>query len=84
MVMREDRQRPDDTLQDNWFEEVVGSGDETLPEPLDRGQWEGLKDRFYSLRGWNVSNGRPTRSKLEQLDMGDVADTLEQAGRLGP
>ena len=84
MVMREDRQRPDDTLQDIWFEEVVGSGDETLPEPLDRGQWEGLKDRFYSLRGWNVSNGRPTRSKLEQLDMGDVADTLEQAGRLGP
>ena len=35
------------------------------------------------LRGWNVSDGRPTRAKLEQLGMGEVADTLESAGRLG-
>jgi aldehyde:ferredoxin oxidoreductase len=83
MVLREDRQRADDTLNHHWFEHVVGAGDETLPEPLDRTQWEALKDRYYALRGWNVSSGRPTRTILEELDMGDVADTLDAAGRLG-
>ena len=83
MVLREDRLREDDTLNHFWFERIVGSGDETLPEPLDRDQWEDLKDRYYALRGWNVSNGRPTRARLEQLGMGDVADILAAAGRLG-
>jgi len=61
----------------------VGAGDEVLPEPLNRAQWEDVKDRYYQRRGWNVNNGRPTRAKLEQLGMGEVADTLESAGRLG-
>jgi aldehyde:ferredoxin oxidoreductase len=83
MVLREDRQRRDDTLNHHWFESVVGAGDEVLPEPLDSTQWEDVKDRYYGLRGWNVSNGRPTRANLEQLGMGGVADTLEAAGKLG-
>ncbi len=83
MVLREDRLREDDTLNHHWFERIVGAGDEVLPEPLDSAQWEEVKDRYYERRGWNVSNGRPTRAKLEQLGMGEVADTLESAGRLG-
>jgi aldehyde:ferredoxin oxidoreductase len=82
MVLRENRLRAEDTLNHFYFEEVVGAGDETLPEPLDRAQWEDLKDRYYALRGWNVDNGRPTRARLEQLGMRAVADTLEAAGRL--
>jgi hypothetical protein len=83
MVMRENRLREDDTLNHHWFEQVVGAGDEVLPEPLDPARWEDVKDRYYELRGWNTGNGRPTRAKLEQLGMGEVADTLESAGRLG-
>jgi len=83
MVLREDRHRQDDTLNHHWFEQIVGAGDEVLPEPLDRARWEDLKDRYYLLRGWNVDTGRPARAKLEQLGMGEVADTLESAGRLG-
>ena len=83
MVLREDRHRSDDTLNHYWFEQVVGAGDETLPEPLDRAQWEALKDRYYTRRGWDPDNGRPTRAKLEELALGEVADTLEAAGRLG-
>jgi aldehyde:ferredoxin oxidoreductase len=83
MVLRENRLREDDTLNHHWFERVVGAGDEVLPEPLDSTQWEDVKDRYYGLRGWNVSNGRPTRANLEQLGMGGVADTLEAAGKLG-
>jgi aldehyde:ferredoxin oxidoreductase len=83
MVLREDRHRRDDTLHNNWFERITGAGDEVLPEPIDRARWEQVKDRYYQLRGWNVDNGRPTRFKLEQLAMADVADQLESAGRLG-
>jgi aldehyde:ferredoxin oxidoreductase len=83
MALRENRRRKHDTLNDHWFERIVGAGDEVLPEPLDRAQWGDVKDRYYELRGWNPNNGRQARAKLEQLGMGDVADTLENAGRLG-
>jgi aldehyde:ferredoxin oxidoreductase len=83
MVLRENRRRADDTLNHYWFEEIVGVPGETLPEPIDRPQWEAVKDRYYALRGWNPTNGRPTRANLEDLGMGDVADTLEAAGRIG-
>jgi len=83
MVLRENRLREDDTINHFWFEQIVGAGDEVLPEPIDRVRWEAVKDRYYLLRGWNVSNGRPTRGNLERLGMGDVADRLENAGRLG-
>ncbi len=84
MVLREDRHRKDDTLCPDMFKEVIKvQSPELLSEPLDEAQWEPLKDRFYELRGWNVENGRPTRAKLEELDMKDVADKLEAAGKLG-
>jgi len=90
MVRREDRLRDDDTINRVWFQ-PTGSADittlqlrgQSLPEPLDRKRWETLKDRFYALRGWDVDTGRPTRAKLEELGMKDVADDLESAGRLG-
>jgi aldehyde:ferredoxin oxidoreductase len=83
MALRENRRRNHDTLNHHWFERIVGAGDEVLPEPLDRAEWGDLKDRYYELRGWNTNNGRQGRARLEQLGMGDVADTLESAGRLG-
>jgi aldehyde:ferredoxin oxidoreductase len=81
-VMRENRTREQDDLSRVWFERRVG-GAQSLPAPLDRAQWEALKDRFYAARGWNPTNGRPTRAKLEQLGMKSVADKLQSAGRLG-
>jgi aldehyde:ferredoxin oxidoreductase len=35
------------------------------------------------LRGWNAENGWPTREKLEELDLADVAEGLEAVGKLG-
>jgi aldehyde:ferredoxin oxidoreductase len=82
MVLREDRTREDDTLNHYFFEKLLG-GSESLAAPLDREQFESLKDRFYALRGWDVKSGRPARAKLEQLGMGAVADKLQSAGKLG-
>ena len=81
-VMRENRTRKQDDLGRAWFEKLV-DGTHSLAAPLDRAKWEALKDRFYTVRGWNPANGRPTRAKLERLGMKGVADTLRSAGKLG-
>ncbi len=50
---------------------------------LDRDKFEDWKTLFYECMGWNTSNGWPTRSTLEGMDLGFVADTLESKGKLG-
>jgi len=66
--------------------------DEVLPprqyEPLPSGpkkgvridpkQLEKAKNDYYEWRGWNISTGLPTRRKLEELGLKDVADELEK------
>ncbi len=47
---------------------------------LDREKFLTLLDKYYELSGWNLTNGCPTRAKLEELGMGDVADELERLG----
>jgi aldehyde:ferredoxin oxidoreductase len=42
-----------------------------------------LMDKYYELRGWNKTNGWPTRVKLEELGLKEIADHLEEIGRLG-
>ncbi|MFH0915133.1 MAG: aldehyde ferredoxin oxidoreductase C-terminal domain-containing protein [bacterium] len=48
----------------------------------DRDEWDRMLDRLYDLHGWDVATGLQTRSGLEELGLGDIADRLEQAGRL--
>ena len=42
---------------------------------------QGLLSKYYEFKGWNM-DGIPTREKLESLDLGYVADDLEQRGIL--
>jgi aldehyde:ferredoxin oxidoreductase len=39
-------------------------------------EWCGLLDMYYHLRGWSTDEGVPTKSKLDDLDLGDVADQM--------
>jgi len=50
---------------------------------LDYDGVEQLKTLFFELEGWDTSSGWPTRSTLEGLDLGFVADKLASAGKLG-
>jgi len=50
---------------------------------LDREKIEDMKDRFYKLHGWGVETGWPTRATLESLDLGNVAEELAKADKLG-
>jgi benzoyl-CoA reductase subunit BamB len=42
---------------------------------------EQLLDAYYKFKGWNM-DGVPTRAKLEELDLGYVAEDLEKRGIL--
>ena len=45
---------------------------------VDREQFERMKDEYYEIRQWDVATGLQTRTQLEKLDLGDVADDLEK------
>ena len=63
---------------ENWVNPYVGQG-----VGLDQKQFGMLLDEYYRLRGWSESTGRPTRAKLEQLELSDVADDLADLDLLG-
>jgi len=50
---------------------------------FDREKFEDFKTRFYQFQGWDPKTGYPTRKTLESLDIGYVADELEERGKLG-
>lgn len=50
---------------------------------LDRDSFEQWKTTYYLLEGWDPATGWPTRSTLESLGLGYVADELETHGKLG-
>ena len=47
---------------------------------IERNEFEALKDEYYQLRGWDVATGFQTRAKLEELELGDIADVLGNRG----
>jgi aldehyde:ferredoxin oxidoreductase len=56
---------------------------EPVPRPPAKGQvfeLDKLLDDYYGARGWDVKTGLPSRRKLEELGLRDVADTLENIG----
>ena len=53
------------------------------PLYIDEAKFEDWRTMFYEFEGWETSSGWPTRSTLEGLDLGFVADKLENAGKLG-
>jgi aldehyde:ferredoxin oxidoreductase len=50
---------------------------------IDRDKFEDWKTKYYELEGWDTKTGWPTRSTLEGLGLGHVADELETKGKLG-
>ena len=50
---------------------------------LDLEKFAGVLDTYYDLRGWDRATGWPTRAKLEELGLAEVADTLESIKKPG-
>lgn len=49
---------------------------------LDKDDFEKLKDEYYVLRGWDVKTGLQTYAKLKELDLEDIAMSLDKIGLL--
>lgn len=47
-----------------------------LGSVIEKQQFENLKSEYYRLRGWDEITGYPTRSKLNELQLGEVAIEL--------
>jgi len=47
---------------------------------FDRQKFEDMKSEFYALRGWDVPSGLPTRVKLREIGLPEVAADLEGRG----
>ncbi|MBS7609158.1 hypothetical protein KEJ19_01120 [Candidatus Bathyarchaeota archaeon] len=78
IAIREGRRRRDDEQVIPYFMKPDRQG-----IGLDEEKFRRLMDEFYELRGWDVETGIPTKRKLEELGLGDVAEGLEKAiGRL--
>jgi aldehyde:ferredoxin oxidoreductase len=86
MVKREDRTRENDTLNEPYFKKAItclaGSATGLTAGPIDKVKFEALKDSYYDLRGWDVKTGWPTRAKLEDLGLKDIADELASIDKL--
>ncbi len=63
-----------------------------MKEPVKGGEWEGeiltkegwdfMLDEYYRFSGWDEKSGWQLRQCLDDLDLKEVADDLEKAGRL--
>jgi aldehyde:ferredoxin oxidoreductase len=80
-IVREGAGRADDCPPEREFSDPLPPG----PWPrmpggvIDRGKYHVLLTAYYRAHGWEEKDGIPTRSKLEELRLPDVADSLEQA-----
>lgn len=75
-MAREGRTREEDTLHPSYFRER--DGEKAVP----KSDFERAKTRYYQLRGWDERKGWPTKEKLEQLGLSDLADDLQREGLL--
>jgi aldehyde:ferredoxin oxidoreductase len=74
---REGLRREYETLPDQYITDLMMDAHfEGMAK--ERSRLEAIKDRFYKLRGWDLTTGVPTRNTLESFDLKDVADELEK------
>lgn len=79
-IVREGVRRKDDFPPWRDFDEPLPSGP-YKGAVLDRKKYNKMLDEYYELHGW-TREGIPSREKLEELGLNDVADDLETQGLL--
>ena len=74
--VREGFTRADDTLPERLMTEPLKAG-ASKGQMISREDLDAMLDEYYTLRGWDVKTGMPTRTKLTDLRLEYVADALE-------
>ncbi len=68
--------RKDDRLPDLYYDVPMKGGRFEGQIILQREKVEKMMDEYYTLRGWDIRTGIPTRKTLERLGLQDVAEEL--------
>ncbi len=68
--VREGHRREHDWFTDHFFEQNKSW--------TSKSEFAKALDDYYTMRGWDVSTGIPTRSRLQELGLQDVADELKR------
>jgi aldehyde:ferredoxin oxidoreductase len=72
---REGFDRSNDVIPEKLFKPLKGGVSDGWV--LDRVEINSAMDKYYEFCGWDVKTGNPTRAKLDELDLGWVADQLD-------
>lgn len=77
----------DDKFPERWFEPLETIGETKIRKPLtdyyrkvelNREDVKKVFDEYYADRGWDVKKGVPTKEKLIELGLEDIAERLEK------
>lgn len=79
-LIREGITRKDDAIVGRLASEPITSGP-FKGERIDPEKFSQLLDEYYALRGWDQKTGIPTRKRLEELGLKEIADELESLGK---
>ncbi len=72
--------REHDTVCERWMWEPNPEG--MYPGKVAADMFNTVLDEYYEWRGWDQASGLQTSAKLNDLDMGDVAEVLASEGAL--
>ncbi len=72
---REGIDRKNDVLPEKLFKPLKGGASDGWK--LDRDEIESALDKYFEFCNWDMKTGVPSRAKLEELDLGWVADYLD-------
>jgi aldehyde:ferredoxin oxidoreductase len=75
ILVKEGRTRDDDWFHDDFF---VDNG----WTEQDIGELREVMDEYYNRVGWDKKTGWPTRQRLEQLGLSDIAEAMQKLDRL--
>jgi aldehyde:ferredoxin oxidoreductase len=78
---REGLTREHDTLPGRLLEDPVRSGP-NKEQVVSRKELESMKNDFYQSMGWEIKTGLPSAERLRSLQLEEVAEDLQKAGKL--
>lgn len=86
IAVREGRTREDDNVYPSKFnDKFFKNGMARMFKmfgPLDKKKWEKMKTEYYVEMGWDTKTGWPTKKKLLELGLKEVAKELKKLGKL--
>lgn len=86
--VREGFDRKDDRFPEKWLQPLRTADGEELPlrtcegRPVCVETFNKMLDEYYEERGWDIKKGIPTKEKLSELGLTDIAEDLQNRGFL--